>query len=198
MKVEYLEQLMTIYDKCIVEKNKLTEKDKENILLAVVDGLLPAEDKYEIYLFKMKCEAHKVFNEFHKWCMSGKPVRTFEEYENFYKNTLNNIFVYQVYEIIYDVFHPIVIKKNFTYLDKHNNNVIFNDEFIMAALKSELYKKMVFKEQVETIDWERKYSPDESKFRFATLVSYNEYGDPFIYNEPEYHLYSDKKDRILF
>ena len=68
--------------------------------------------------------------------MSGKPVRTFEEYENFYKNTLNNIFVYQVYEIIYDVFHPIVIKKNFTYLDKHNNNVIFNDEFIMAALKS--------------------------------------------------------------
>ncbi|MFR6666634.1 MAG: hypothetical protein ACLUQX_10925, partial [Thomasclavelia spiroformis] len=96
------------------------------------------------------------------------------------------------------VFHPIVIKKNFTYLDKHNNNVIFNDEFIMAALKSELYKKMVFKEQVETIDWERKYSPDESKFRFATLVSYNEYGDPFIYNEPEYHLYSDKKDRILF
>lgn len=39
MKAEYLEQLMTIYDKCIVEKNKLTEKDKENILLAVVDGL---------------------------------------------------------------------------------------------------------------------------------------------------------------
>ena len=32
MKAEYLEQLMTIYDKCIVEKNKLTEKDKENIL----------------------------------------------------------------------------------------------------------------------------------------------------------------------
>ena len=45
MKAEYLEQLMTIYDKCIVEKNKLTEKDKENILLAVVDGLLPAEDQ---------------------------------------------------------------------------------------------------------------------------------------------------------
>ena len=45
MKAEYLEQLMTIYDKCKVEKNKLNEKDKEKILFEVVDGLMPEEVK---------------------------------------------------------------------------------------------------------------------------------------------------------
>lgn len=197
MKAEYLEQLMTIYDKCIVEKNKLTEKDKENILLAAVDGLLPTEDKYEIYLDKMKSEAHKILKEFHKWQISGKTTKTYEEYKDFYKKKLNNMFVYQIYGIIYDVFHPFVVKNNFTYLDEHNNTIIYSDEFILGVLKSELYKSMVFENKMDTLDWERKYVPDEYRLKFKKLISYNEFGEPFIYDEPMYSLYSDKANRVL-
>ena len=190
-----LDLLMNLYNDCVAGERKLDSNDKDNLFLFLIETFLPTDNKYEVYLDKMKYEAGRIFRKFEIWYNNSD--RTFKEYNMFYKAELKNEFKYKVFGLIYDFFNPVIIERNFCYL-KNGVDSIVNIEIISDALENYLYNNMLYKEQINNIDWKDKYIPNTKKIEAIKIIGLDKYGEPYILNNFRENGKYYEKERILW
>lgn len=133
MNSELKERIINIWADNINYDQPLSEYDKETILYAILDDLVPDDFKYELYLEKIKEEADRVLYAFEVWRKTSKNANMVE-YKKFYME-LKKTFKYQLYKDIYKFFHPIVINNNFIIETPDTDNlpehrIVASDEFV--------------------------------------------------------------------
>ena len=190
-----LDLLMNLYNDCVAGERKLDSNDKDNLFLFLIETFLPTDNKYEVYLDKMKYEAGRIFRKFETWYNNSD--RIFKEYNMFYKAELKNEFKYKVFGLIYDFFNPAMVKWNFCYL-RNETDIIMNDAIISDALENYLYNNMLHKEQINSIDWNEEYIPNIKKIESIRIIGLNEYGEPYILNDFREKREYQEKERILW
>lgn len=200
MNSELKERIINIWADNINYDQPISEYDKETILYAILDDLVPDDFKYKLYLEKIKKEANRVNDMFTTWYRNSK-MPNMTEYKKFYTE-LEKSFKYQLYQYIYIFFHPIVINNNFIteaseQEDSMDRRMIANDEFIFNVFINYLYCYTLDKEEFkeEGIDFKERYIPMGEYF-----LNRQQYFRPFEKNksifEPNYHekcRYNDPK-----
>lgn len=166
MNSELKERIINIWADSINYDKPISEYDKETILYAILDDLVPDDFKYEFYLEKIKEESNRISNAFIKWYQTHK--ENISEYEKFYTE-LEKSFKYQLYEDIYIFFHPIVINNNFITESSElesdpNRRMIANTDFVLNTFAHYMYRYTFDKEDFKKIEinYKEKYiSKDE-------------------------------------
>lgn len=157
-----MDNLKDIYIKSVINGEKLSNKDVQEIVKMSLNHIADDDFRYNIYVKQIKTEAWRVINLFKDWYNDKNTIISITNYAKFYVSIVNT-FQYDVYRNIYSFFNPIVFKNNFiddnTLSDDSNKCMLMNSDFIITMLAKYLYQCMLTKDQYicNDIDWKKKY-----------------------------------------